>query len=156
MLFYQRNNGHVARGQDLEAREPYLDSTGQDESTTLPVYGLDDMIDGETKTVVHLSGTKRYLTASTLQKLEPFLTTAATSVTNAQTGVTEYFIERDVTCFAAILDFHQVGELHMPSSVCPNVYKRELQFWDVDWRLMKACCLRKFVGFLDSECCYFC
>ena len=100
---------------------------------------------------ISLSGTKFQISTSTFNKLQPHLDKEAILTFNQQLQVTEYFLERDVASFSAILNFHQSGQLHMPSHVCPLVYQQELLVWGVDWQDMSHCCLRKFVAFLQGE-----
>jgi len=61
------------------------------------------------------------------------------------TGCTEIDVERPAEGFAAVLAFYQTGELHMPVSMCPRAFRRELQFWKVNAAELQQCCAFKSV-----------
>lgn len=63
----------------------------------------------------------------------------------------EYYLERHADSFTAIIWFFTNGELHMPTSVCPSVFCRELQFWQIDERKMSRCCYMKYVSFFEDQ-----
>lgn len=63
----------------------------------------------------------------------------------------EYYLERHADSFTSIVWFYTNGELHMPSSVCPSVFCRELQFWQIDERKMSRCCYMKYVSFFEDQ-----
>ncbi|KAH3817273.1 hypothetical protein DPMN_118806 [Dreissena polymorpha] len=52
----------------------------------------------------------------------------------------EVFVGRSAETFAAILGYYQTGELHMPTTVCPHAFRRELEFWKVPAEDMQTCC----------------
>jgi len=60
-------------------------------------------------------------------------------------GCTEIVVERPAEGFAAVLAFYQTGELHMPVSMCPRAFRRELQFWNVNAADLQQCCAFKSV-----------
>ncbi|CAG2243078.1 unnamed protein product [Mytilus edulis] len=43
----------------------------------------------------------------------------------------DLWIDRPLDSFHAILNFYQTGEFHMPPTICPNAFKRELDFWRI-------------------------
>lgn len=55
----------------------------------------------------------------------------------------ELNINRPSACFNAVLSYHQTGELHMPTGLCPGVFQKELEFWELDYGIMQDCCLYK-------------
>ncbi|XP_045161886.2 potassium voltage-gated channel protein Shaw-like [Mercenaria mercenaria] len=63
----------------------------------------------------------------------------------------EFKINRPAGCFSAILSHYQTGELHMPTGVCPGAFRRELEYWEVDYGVMQECCLYKYQSFIDDE-----
>ncbi|KAK3105176.1 hypothetical protein FSP39_018934 [Pinctada imbricata] len=63
----------------------------------------------------------------------------------------EYFLERHADSFTAILWYFTNGELHMPDSVCPSVFKRELEFWSIEPSRMSRCCYMKYVSFFEDQ-----
>lgn len=58
----------------------------------------------------------------------------------------ELTVDRPSEYFAAILAYYQTGELHMPSNVCPNAFKLELQYWKIEDSELQNCCYYRFVG----------
>ncbi|XP_071170989.1 potassium voltage-gated channel protein Shaw-like [Mytilus edulis] len=62
----------------------------------------------------------------------------------------ELYFNRPSMAFESILMFYQTGKLHLPSNVCPNVFKEELEYWEIDHELMEQCCLMNYVQFLES------
>ena len=53
----------------------------------------------------------------------------------------ELVVDRPSDCFAAILNYYQTNELHMPPSVCPSAFRTELKFWSVAPTDLEPCCL---------------
>ena len=108
------------------------------------------------KTVqLNVMGTSYEIGSTTFEKLQPFFQPSCVfSKQNASTQSIEYFIERDPLSFNAILLFYVSGELHMPSAVCPSVFKNELTFWGINWKDMNHCCLRNYVSFHDGMLLY--
>ena len=101
-----------------------------------------------------MNGTTFRIFPPEFQTLEPLLANHIPATSNPMMTSPVYFLNRDAASFSAILYFLQHGELHMPPTVCPSVFKKELLFWGINWRLIKNCCLRKFVGFHDGEIIY--
>lgn len=55
-----------------------------------------------------------------------------------------YFFDRDPNCFREILNAYRYGELHMPKDVCPKLFKRELDFWEIPIQMLSPCCWKSF------------
>lgn len=53
----------------------------------------------------------------------------------------ELIVDRPSDCFAAILSYYQTDELHMPATLCPKAFKKELNYWNVAETDMEKCCL---------------
>lgn len=53
----------------------------------------------------------------------------------------EFVVDRPSDCFAAILSFYQTDELHMPTTICPKAFKKELSYWGVAEADLEKCCL---------------
>ncbi|XP_059164000.1 potassium voltage-gated channel subfamily A member 1-like [Physella acuta] len=100
---------------------------------------------------LNIGGAKFEISHVTFSKFETQIQSRSVLRADKQTGCSEYFIERHAQSFGAILDFYQTGELHLPTDVCPSIFKRELEAWEVDWTQMSTCCLRRFVGFHENE-----
>lgn len=43
------------------------------------------------------------------------------------------------------------GELHVPLEVCGAVVMRELDFWQVDQHVIKACCWRHYRSYIENK-----
>jgi len=52
----------------------------------------------------------------------------------------ELTVDRPSDCFAAVLAFYQIGELHMPNNVCPNAFKTEMAYWGISDMMLHRCC----------------
>lgn len=63
----------------------------------------------------------------------------------------EVYIGRHPSAFQSILYYKQGGELHLPSDMCPSLFKKELDFWDVQERCLAKCCFAKYMGHFDDE-----
>ncbi|XP_045161826.2 potassium voltage-gated channel subfamily B member 1-like [Mercenaria mercenaria] len=62
----------------------------------------------------------------------------------------ELVVDRPSDCFAAILNYYQTNELHMPPSVCPSAFRTELKFWSVAPTDLEPCCLYRYYTFWDE------
>lgn len=52
----------------------------------------------------------------------------------------EYFFDRNAAIFESVLDFFVTDRLHVPSNVCAERIREELEFWGVpDWHIEKCC-----------------
>ena len=105
--------------------------------------------------ILNISGTKFRLHKNTFCRLPSQCFENAVSKANKKDDdkdfTEEYYLERHAESFTAIIWFYTNGELHMPSSVCPSVFCRELQFWQVDERKMSRCCYMKYVSFFEDQ-----
>ncbi|XP_046369729.2 potassium voltage-gated channel subfamily C member 4-like [Haliotis rufescens] len=101
--------------------------------------------------IFNLNGTKFELSKQVFFKLVECKNVALPEPDVTNSKGKEYFFERNAGCFEAILEYAQHGTLHMPATVCPNTFQRELEFWRVDARLMAPCCYRKYLAFFDDE-----
>ncbi|KAL4221361.1 hypothetical protein ACF0H5_019620 [Mactra antiquata] len=63
----------------------------------------------------------------------------------------KFTIDRPSECFGAIITYLQTGELHMPTGVCPGLFRSELEYWNIHPHCLKECCLYRFQAFLDDE-----
>jgi hypothetical protein len=54
-------------------------------------------------------------------------------------------MEATVDCspfvFGSILAYLQTGELHIPPGVCPGAFRREMEFWELDYDCLHPCCV---------------
>lgn len=51
-----------------------------------------------------------------------------------------YYFDRDPELFRHILNIHRNKEVHFPRNVCPVLFKKELQFWEIPFVLILPCC----------------
>ncbi|KAL4221465.1 hypothetical protein ACF0H5_019723 [Mactra antiquata] len=65
-------------------------------------------------------------------------------------GQLSLIVDRPVESFAAILSYYQTDELHMPQSVCPKAFKKELEYWGVAATELEPCCLYRYYSFFDE------
>lgn len=60
-------------------------------------------------------------------------------------------INRPKLSFEAILDFHLTGNLHMPVAVCPELFKDELDFWEISHKTLEKCCLTRLSSYFRDK-----
>lgn len=63
----------------------------------------------------------------------------------------EYFFDRHPSVFNSVIDYYRTGELHVPLEVCGAVVMRELDFWQVDQHVIKACCWRHYRSYIENK-----
>ncbi|XP_052285088.1 potassium voltage-gated channel protein Shaw-like [Dreissena polymorpha] len=84
-----------------------------------------------------ISGTMFRTKKSTLQKIP---TSRLANIKDSceeydrKSGI--YIFDRDAVSFRYILNAYINGELHAPKDVCPNQFRRELDFWDIPIKLL--------------------
>jgi len=66
------------------------------------------------------------------------------------TKMTTVFYERPTEAFKAVLAYHQTGQLHMPTNMCPKLFGNELKFWGIPVHEMENCCLYRYYAYLDD------
>ena len=62
----------------------------------------------------------------------------------------KHCFNRSRSCFEAILQFCETGELHLPRNVCPNEFRSEAKFWGVDMKNLSRCCRINYNKFMDN------
>ncbi|XP_070206504.1 potassium voltage-gated channel protein Shaw-like [Littorina saxatilis] len=63
----------------------------------------------------------------------------------------EVYFERNPSVFAAVVDYVQNNELHVPTKVCPKLFARDLNFWGFDIDEVEPCCFSGVVHFLWEQ-----
>nr|KAG5707335.1 hypothetical protein BaRGS_005302 [Batillaria attramentaria] len=101
----------------------------------------------------NLSGTCFMVSQATCDKLMDLSTESRLIIEDAQLkgSKRELFLERDPTCFAALLHFSRQGELHLPPVVCPLVFKSEMSVWGVELSSLSNCCYNTMVSVMDDR-----
>ncbi|XP_046560086.1 potassium voltage-gated channel protein Shaw-like [Haliotis rubra] len=51
-----------------------------------------------------------------------------------------YSFDRDPNVFSCILNMYRTSELHLPSNICGNAIRRELEFWEIPETQISECC----------------
>jgi len=92
---------------------------------------------------INLCGRQFFVTKQAFVKIRIPVINNALVIFNKKLNQNEYFLTRNATCFSAILDYLENGELHMPETICPLALKRELRFWRVNIQNMENCCKRQ-------------
>ena len=54
----------------------------------------------------------------------------------------EFVFDRDAQVFPSILNFYRTSQLHLPSGLCGNAIRNELEFWQIPESLIAECCWR--------------
>jgi hypothetical protein len=57
----------------------------------------------------------------------------------------QFYFDRDPFIFSAILNFYSTGKLHIRSFECVTFIKEELDYWQIDEKLIDYCCQFNFV-----------
>ncbi|XP_063431299.1 potassium voltage-gated channel subfamily B member 2-like [Mytilus trossulus] len=108
-----------------------------------------DAMEESSRIILNISGTKYEVTRnSLLTQVSSRLGQLASSLDS--TKLEEIYFNRPSVPFEAILMFYQTGKLHLPPNICPNVFKEELEYWEIDHELMEQCCFLNYIQFLDS------
>ncbi|XP_076452721.1 potassium voltage-gated channel protein egl-36-like [Babylonia areolata] len=55
-------------------------------------------------------------------------------------GMVEFFFDRNPKMMNSVLDLYRKGELHLPSNMCCSLVEEELRFWEIPVELMSSCC----------------
>jgi len=98
---------------------------------------------------LNLDGRKIKMLKSSFEELPIHIGIVCATVNIIEkTDTTEYFLENhDYSSFVAILYYFRNNELHVPQDVCLNIFRRELQFWDINVDALKTCCFVKYSSF---------
>ena len=108
-----------------------------------------DAMEESSRIILNISGTKYEVTRnSLLTQASSRLGQLASSLESRK--LDEIYFNRPSVPFEAILMFYQTGKLHLPPNICPNVFKEELEYWEIDHELMEQCCFLNYIQFLDS------
>ncbi|XP_060579985.1 potassium voltage-gated channel protein Shaw-like [Ruditapes philippinarum] len=51
-----------------------------------------------------------------------------------------YYFDRDPELFRHILNSYRLKEVHIPRTVCPLVFKKEMEFWSIPIQMIAPCC----------------
>lgn len=86
-----------------------------------------------------ISGTVFKTRISTLQTI-PESRLAQLVITQKGRAEKSIFFDRDPRCFFAILNAYRDGELHTPKDICPQRFRKELDFWKIPLHLLAPCC----------------
>ncbi|XP_076874278.1 voltage-gated potassium channel regulatory subunit KCNF1-like [Brachyhypopomus gauderio] len=52
----------------------------------------------------------------------------------------EFYFDRDPDVFKCIIELYYYGEVHMKKGICPECFKKEMEFWGVDVDFLDECC----------------
>lgn len=52
----------------------------------------------------------------------------------------ENYFDRDPFLFRHILNAHRDGVVHVPRDVCPCLFKKEMVFWKIPFKMIAPCC----------------
>ena len=56
----------------------------------------------------------------------------------------EFYFDRNPTVFNSLLDFYSQGEMHLPTNICIQAFRRELEYWRLEPELLAPCCWSKY------------
>jgi len=64
----------------------------------------------------------------------------------------EYFVESsEPSCFLAVIHYFRSGKLHIPKNVCKNMFKKEIECWDIDCRELCTSCYLEYASFNQEQ-----
>lgn len=61
-----------------------------------------------------------------------------------------FYFDRDADSFKHILNAYRDGTLHISRDVCPQQFRRELEFWNIPIQLLAPCCWKTFYSTQDD------
>jgi len=61
-----------------------------------------------------------------------------------------YYFDRDAPAFRHILNCYRDGELHVAKDICPQQFRKEMEFWGIPVHLLAPCCWRYFYESVDD------
>ena len=99
---------------------------------------------------INISGTIFQVQVSTLQRFPN--SRLANLVDNTPTSHknTALYFDQDAMLFGYILGCCRSGEVHVPTTVCPNEFLKELIYWGIPVKNIAPCCLPTFYKVYDS------
>ncbi|XP_052098414.1 potassium voltage-gated channel subfamily S member 2-like [Mytilus californianus] len=97
---------------------------------------------------INVSGTKFEISKAALLT-QPDTRLGKIALSTSTSEKQELYFDRPATAFESILTFYQTRKLHMPPNVCPNSFKEDLDYWQIDYEYLDKCCLYSFIQFLD-------
>lgn len=100
--------------------------------------------------VLNISGTKFEVT-KTLLKEHPNTKLGKAVLYGDGVESQDIFFDRPASAFEAILTFYQTNKLHIPTSMCPNAFKDELEFWEISYEALDKCCMYTFIQFMEKH-----
>lgn len=63
----------------------------------------------------------------------------------------DYFFERHIGCFKAVLYYLQSGDLHIPAKVCMPLFLREMKYWGLRVDCLNNCCYVKYADYQEER-----
>ncbi|XP_071168162.1 delayed-rectifier potassium channel regulatory subunit KCNS2-like [Mytilus edulis] len=99
---------------------------------------------------INVSGTKFEISKAALLT-QPDTRLGKIALSTSTSEKKELYFDRPATAFESILTFYQTRKLHMPPNLCPNSFKEELDFWQIDYEFLDKCCLYSFIQFMDMH-----
>ncbi|XP_060589893.1 potassium voltage-gated channel subfamily B member 2-like [Ruditapes philippinarum] len=103
-----------------------------------------------TRVKINLSGTHFEFDREILENRERSRLVEMCDEADKNAAPMEFFVNRPSDCFVAVLSFYQTGELHMPATVCPKAFKKELIYWGVSETELDKCCRYRYFSFFDT------
>ena len=53
----------------------------------------------------------------------------------------EFYFDRNHGFFEYVLEFYRTGVLHIPKTVCSEMIRNEMEFWEISFDRIGSCCL---------------
>lgn len=58
----------------------------------------------------------------------------------------QYYFDKNPEIFNVILDYYRNDEIHLSGCICPKLFQKELEFWEIEQNI-EHCCLHAYLKF---------
>ena len=99
---------------------------------------------------INIAGTIFQVQASTLQTFPNSRLANLVDKTSASHKNTTLYFDQDAVLFGHILRCCRSGEVHVPTTICPKEFLKELLYWGIPAKNIAPCCLPAFYKVYDS------
>ena len=93
---------------------------------------------------LNISGTIFHVQASTLLRFPNSRLAKLVEESSSSNKSRSFYFDQDAAMFGHILRCFRSGEIHVPTTVCPRDFLRELDFWGVPVEKIAPCCWPTF------------